>query len=100
MNEFEKLYEGLEIVNETEKAICVEVCVGFYGRNDEAKMWKKWLPKSVSQIVENKLVAIKGWFIDKECLEYHELISEEAQDRFLNGGGKVYSVCKNGVVMI
>lgn len=83
LSNFEKIDTKLKIEKETEKAIAVRVSgyVGFsscgYATNNF-----KWIPKSVALIENNELVALKGWFIDKECAEHYELVSKESVDRF------------------
>lgn len=83
MNEFEKIEERVKIAKETEKAIAVEV-VKYVGSSscgyETTKL--KWLPKSVVLAENNEVVAIKGWFIDKNCGDCMELISKEAVERF------------------
>lgn len=83
MNEFEIIEKKSKIVKETEKAVAVAVG-GYVGSSscgyDTSKI--KWLPKSVVKIENDEVVAIKGWFIDKECGEFWELVSKEAVDRF------------------
>lgn len=83
MNEFEIIEKKSKIVKETEKAVAVAVG-GYVGSSscgyDTRKI--KWLPKSVVKIENDEVVAIKGWFIDKECGEFWELVSKEAVDRF------------------
>ena len=82
-NEFEKISEEMDIIKETEKAIAVEK-IGYYGSSSCGYETRnlKWIPKSVAKIQNNKLVALKGWFIDKECQDMYQLVSEESVERF------------------
>lgn len=80
LSKFEKIDTELEIVKETEKAIAVRVsCPTFF---DEDNKIIKWIPKSVALVENNTLKALKGWFIDKECGDWYELVSKEAVARF------------------
>lgn len=83
LSKFEKVSEEMEIIKETEKAIAVEQ-IGYYGASTCGYETRnlKWIPKSVAKIENNKLVALKGWFIDKNCLDMYQLVSEEALARF------------------
>lgn len=83
LNNFEKISEEMEIVKETEKAIAISKTgyVGVSSCGYETKSLK-WIPKSVAKIENNKLVALKGWFIDKNCLDMYQLVSDESIDRF------------------
>lgn len=83
LSNFEKINEKLKLEKETEKAIAVKVS-GYVGFSScgYATRSLKWIPKSVALIENNELVALKGWFIDKECCDHYELVSEESVDRF------------------
>lgn len=83
LSNFEKIDTKLKIERETEKAIAVRVS-GYVGCSSCGYSTSnlKWIPKSVALIENNQLVALKGWFIDKECGQYFELVSEEAVNRF------------------
>ena len=83
LNKFEKVSEAMKIVKETEKAIAVSK-VGYIGVSSCGYETRnlKWIPKSVALIEDNKLVALKGWFIDKNCLDMYQLVSDESISRF------------------
>ncbi len=83
LNNFEKISEKLKVEKETEKAIAVKVS-GYIGFSSCGYAIRnlKWIPKSVALIENNELVALKGWFIDKECCDHYELVSEESVNRF------------------
>lgn len=82
-NEFEKISEEVDIIEETEKAIAIRK-TEYYGVSScgYEKTTLKWIPKSVAKISNNKLIALKGWFIDKECQDMYQLVSKEAVERF------------------
>lgn len=83
LSNFEKISEKLKIEKETEKAIAVRV-FGYVGFSSCGYTTRnlKWIPKSVALVENDELIALKGWFIDKECCEHYELVSEEAVNRF------------------
>ena len=83
LNNFEKISEEMNIVKETEKAIAVSK-INYIGSSSCGYETKslKWIPKSVAKIENGKLVALKGWFIDKNCGDMYQLVSDEAIERF------------------
>lgn len=83
LTQFENLTEPVKVQKETEKAIAVEVPDGYYSNQYGDYNYYKlvWIPKSVAQIKDNMLIALKGWFIEKQSSDYG-LISNECVARF------------------